>query len=582
MKVVRPPVLAGCAVVLLVLCGVAGASATKRPDPGSRVPYTSLELVLAGGHVRATPLGAPAAHGGIADATAALATVPAGATTPAAPAAGAAAKHALSFPQALAKLAANNEITAATASADVGAWNAARESEKQLSGTREFELGAVIGTLRGIARSGKLTPARLPALILTLQNNRQWWTSGPLLADDQRVGFAGSHLVWEFYPAQGLQIQWLGTFGAANGFWDEGDAADLGALIDQALSLAVTRGGGIAWEYDFSFDGGAPPWVSGITQGTAVEALTHAATLLDNAVYLTDANDALGIFQVAPPTGIAAATAAGARYLIYSFAPHEYVINAFIQSLIGLYDLGYQGDTLAQTLFQRGNAQARLDLPNYNTGFWSMYDQRSESNLSYHELLTDFLQTLCAQTEETTPAALRVLGTTGPAPSGGSTGSTGSTSTGGTTGPSGTTGASGTSGSSGASGTSGASGASGSSGASGVSANPNAIYCKTAAAFTKDLRQAPVIKIDPLGAARAHHVTHARFTLSKISNVTFAVLYAGKEVSAKTELLGHGTHSLAWRPPHAGLWTIALTAVDLAGNRTQRTAPVTVEAKSAG
>jgi hypothetical protein len=148
MKVVRPPVLAGCAVVLLVLCGVAGASATKRPDPGARVPYTSLELVLERGQVRATPLGAPAAGGGITGATAALAAVLAGATTPAAPAAGAAAKHALSFPQALAKLAANNEITAATASADVGAWNAARESEKQLSGTREFELGAVIGTLR--------------------------------------------------------------------------------------------------------------------------------------------------------------------------------------------------------------------------------------------------------------------------------------------------------------------------------------------------------------------------------------------------------------------------------------------------
>jgi hypothetical protein len=85
-----------------------------------------------------------------------------------------------------------------------------------------------------------------------------------------------------------------------------------------------------------------------------------------------------------------------------------------------------------------------------------------------------------------------------------------------------------------------------------------------------------VIKIDTLAAARAHHVTHARFTLSKISNVTFAVLYADRKVSATTELLGHGTHSLAWRPPHAGLWTIELTAIDLAGNHTQGTAPVSV------
>jgi hypothetical protein len=65
-------------------------------------------------------------------------------------------------------------------------------------------------------------------------------------------------------------------------------------------------------------------------------------------------------------------------------------------------------------------------------------------------------------------------------------------------------------------------------------------------------------------------------TLSKISNVTFAVSSAGKVVSQTTLLLGHGRHSLAWRPPHSGAWTVALSAVDLAGNRSQASAPATI------
>jgi hypothetical protein len=92
-----------------------------------------------------------------------------------------------------------------------------------------------------------------------------------------------------------------------------------------------------------------------------------------------------------------------------------------------------------------------------------------------------------------------------------------------------------------------------------------------------------VIKIKNPAPALARRVTHAHFTLSKISTVTFAVLYADKTISHTTMLLGHGSHSLGWRPPHAGQWTIELTAVDLAGNHAKQSAPVTVaKAHSAG
>ncbi|MGI8729541.1 MAG: hypothetical protein ACR2LK_06050 [Solirubrobacteraceae bacterium] len=115
--------------------------------------------------------------------------------------------------------------------------------------------------------------SRLPALFKTVARNRQWWSDGPLLSSGRRVSFRGSPLVWQYYTGEGLQIQWLGTFGKANALWKprKHDSA-LRELLGAALALAAQRAGGIAFEYLFNFDGGRPPWVSGLAQGTAVQA----------------------------------------------------------------------------------------------------------------------------------------------------------------------------------------------------------------------------------------------------------------------------------------------------------------------
>ena len=73
--------------------------------------------------------------------------------------------------------------------------------------------------MHNIAAAGQLTASRLPALFATLAANRQWWANGPLLASGQRVEFAGSQLVWEYYPGQGIQLQVLGSFGKADGLY---------------------------------------------------------------------------------------------------------------------------------------------------------------------------------------------------------------------------------------------------------------------------------------------------------------------------------------------------------------------------
>jgi hypothetical protein len=300
----------------------------------------------------------------------------------------------------LARLLRAGAIDRATYDADRRAFDDAIRTARRLGGTRRTELQAVIATLHEIAARGALTASRLPQLFLTLDRNRQWWTSGRLLGYGERVEFSDSELVWEEYPGQGLQLQVLGTFGKANGLWMAHEDERLRALLDEMAPLAARRGPALAWEEDFSFGGGVPPWTSAMSQATGIQALARASQALGEPRYLQLAHDALGIFQLPPPLGVRVRTALGARYLIYSYAPDQIVLNAFVQTLVGLLDLArIANDPTAAALFRDGDRQARRDVPAADTGAWSRYQLGGpESDLGYHELLTGFLRNLCDRT----------------------------------------------------------------------------------------------------------------------------------------------------------------------------------------
>ncbi len=283
-----------------------------------------------------------------------------------------------------------------------GAWNAALKTQRHLHGTPAKELEAVIENMHNIAVAGKLTPGRLPALFLTLGYNRQWWATGTVPSANSYVEFTGSELLWEYYPGQGIELQVLGTFGKADGLYTGGSAdyPEMEALLAQMIPLAVNRGGGPVWEYYFQFGGGKPPWTSAMSQGTAIEALTRAYQATDDATYLQLAHQALALFTAPPPLGVRVATPLGARYVQYSFTPGTSIINAFLQSLIGLYDYAQvSGDAEAEQLFAAGNAEALAEVPHFDTGAWSLYQPGQEDTLSYHELVTGFLQQLCQRTQ---------------------------------------------------------------------------------------------------------------------------------------------------------------------------------------
>ena len=191
-----------------------------------------------------------------------------------------------------------------------------------------------------MATDGKVTVSRLPVLMLTLANNTRYWKTGASLQNGAAVQFQGSELVWEYYAGSGIQLQVLHTFGEGDGYYEAGpsDYAKLATLMSEMVPLAVRRGGGIAWEYYFNWEGGRPPWVSAMAQATGLEALTNAYLATGNRRYLTDAHQALPLLETSPPTGVAVRTPLGTRYLQYSFTPGTDIINAFLQTLLGLYD----------------------------------------------------------------------------------------------------------------------------------------------------------------------------------------------------------------------------------------------------
>ena len=290
-------------------------------------------------------------------------------------------------------------------------YDEARSVRPRLSGARRAELHRVISTLERIAAEGRLSVGRLPALFLTLQRNTQWWRARPFPAAGARITFGDDPVIFQYYRGEGLQIQPLANFGKANQLYNACKGINtrpgtpcregaLRALLDRLVALAARRGDFTTWEYYFRFGGGAPPWTSGLAQGTAVQALARGSELLGEPSYLPVAADALGAFEHRPPTGVRLPMNGGNHYLIYSFNRRLHVLNGFLQSVIGLYDYAQvTGDPRAQALFQAGEVAARAQVPDHDTGAWSLYARGGrESDLGYHRLVRDFLRGLCERT----------------------------------------------------------------------------------------------------------------------------------------------------------------------------------------
>jgi D-glucuronyl C5-epimerase C-terminus len=279
----------------------------------------------------------------------------------------------------------------------------ARRLRDALTGTPRDELGAAIATAEGIDARGELSDSRVAALVLTLRRNAEFWAANLPPAPGTRVVFTGSPVILEYYVGRGLQIQPLANFGKANAYWSscrsraDHTCPKLRTMLDAMLALTSQRGAFNAWEYFFEFEGGSPPWMSGMAQGTGIQALSRAFQLTGDARYRDAAVAALGAFETLPPVGVARPATNGTHYLTYSYAPDLFIFNGFLQSLVGLDDYrDVTGDWRGTTLFRAGHYHAKWLVPFSDTGSWSLYSLGGrESPLEYHVLLRDILSNLC-------------------------------------------------------------------------------------------------------------------------------------------------------------------------------------------
>jgi hypothetical protein len=288
-------------------------------------------------------------------------------------------------------------------------YRRALSTRRRLRGARGAQLGYLIASLEGMALRGRLTPSRMPVLFLQLERNRQYWPRLPYPGSGTDVTFRGSEILFRFFPGRGLQLHPLATFKKANAMYGACRGAvgapcrraGLARLLDEMSRLAVRRGRGfVAWEYLFHFGGGSPPWMSGMAQATGIQALGRAAELLGRPSYVEMGRKALGAFSTGPSVGVRTrGFAGGTHYLQYSFAPRLYIYNAFVQSLIGLYDFSRSaGDARARALYDAAEPEARREIPTSDVGDWSRYSYRGrESNRDYHELLRELLQSMCTR-----------------------------------------------------------------------------------------------------------------------------------------------------------------------------------------
>ncbi len=203
-------------------------------------------------------------------------------------------------------------------------------------------------------------------------------------------------VVYRWFPGKGLEFHPLATFGALNAAALAQDAERTGLLSAALVARGIPRGNGLVWEYSFNFGFGRPPWVSGMAQAVAAQALGRASAVLEDPTLSLAATRAYA--AVAPLT---MQLQAGPWVRLYSFN-REAVLNAQLQAVLSL--LQYSGDTgdaAAGALAQRLNAAAQALLPRFDTGDWSLYELGGAyATKEYQLFVTQLLAKLATRTQD--------------------------------------------------------------------------------------------------------------------------------------------------------------------------------------
>ncbi|GAA0489782.1 hypothetical protein GCM10008986_14600 [Salinibacillus aidingensis] len=141
------------------------------------------------------------------------------------------------------------------------------------------------------------------------------------------------------------------------------------------------RQGGWPYPFDFAYFPGRnlnvkAPWYSSIGLGMAMSVLSRAAFLTKDRTFSNAALRAKFLFKTPVPRGVVAKFEG--KYLFYEECPTNppsYILNGFMYSLIGLYDL-YKatGNQECKRLYDQGIVTLKRMLPLYDLGNRTAYD----------------------------------------------------------------------------------------------------------------------------------------------------------------------------------------------------------------
>jgi hypothetical protein len=280
----------------------------------------------------------------------------------------------------------------------------ARRAGRRLAGLRGREQRAVLAIVDGLAADRILTADRLRPVLLTLSRNTAWWTRRGAPAVGRSIVRGHGPVTLRYVPGHGLVLHQLASWSQVT--WLAGHCLRdrvhcprrrLRAAVDEMMGLAVRRDGVVRAESYFRFGRARAPWISAMTQGSAIQALTRSSAVLHSASDRRRARAALGAFLRPAPQGVAVRASGGRHYVMYSTAPELRILNGHLRALTGVRDLALIGGSRqARRVFRRGERSARVLLARTDTGAWSRYaDGGPEASLGYHRLVTGFLADLC-------------------------------------------------------------------------------------------------------------------------------------------------------------------------------------------
>src|SRR4051812_248749 len=214
-------------------------------------------------------------------------------------------------------------------------------------------------------------------------------------------------VVYRYFPGRCFEFHPLANFAALNAHVARGDAEGARQLADALVARGVYQhSGGIGWEYTFPYAGGRAPWLSGMAQAVAAQALARTAALVPEETTAL-MGKARAAYQ-AIPGHLLTSVAAGPWIRLYSFTTLP-VLNAQLQAVISLKTYaGAAEDDDAAALVSRMRSSAAAALPRFDTGYWSYYSLPHEpSPLDYHEYVVQLLKQLAPSDPRFAAAATR-------------------------------------------------------------------------------------------------------------------------------------------------------------------------------